>query len=240
MLENYSFVAAHICSRVRELAASAIKEKGAFSMSIGSGTTVAPLQSLKGSDDIDFSRFHVFFGNDRTEGDTAGKCYKGAKQFVEACGIPAANVHPIGAGDPLASAERYEALIREMPLEVVGRCERNSYPALDLFLLGTGADGHTASLYPGSAQVVNSGGRLIVPAEGKGGVTASLDYVRAARHVVLSAPKPSQAHMVMLALGSVDAASNTDCPAGMVSAAQGTEVEWLLTKGSAGMFPGNK
>ena len=35
-------------------------------MTIGSGTTVAPLVGLAGQ--IDFSRFHLFFGNERTEG----------------------------------------------------------------------------------------------------------------------------------------------------------------------------
>mmetsp|Transcript_58987 Transcript_58987/g.149729 ORF Transcript_58987/g.149729 Transcript_58987/m.149729 type:complete len:339 (+) Transcript_58987:70-1086(+) len=230
---NDAAVAEHVCASVRKLMVSAIAEKGAFAMSIGSGTTVAPLQSLGVAKDIDFRRVHVFFGNDRTSGDSAGKCFAGAREFVQACGIPALNVHAIGAGDPEEMAAKYEKHILGMPLEVVGRCQRNGYAALDLFLLGSGADGHTASLYPGSSQVLNPGGRLVLSAEGKGGVTASIDYISSARQVIISAGKASQANMVAIALGRADAASNTQCPVGMISVAEGTGVDWLLTESSA-------
>eukprot|EP00961_Rhodomonas_salina_P203719 2748785-Rhodomonas_salina.1 len=47
------------------------------------------------------------------------------------------------------------ACAASMPPAVVGHCARTGLPALDLVLLGSGADGHTASLYPGSKQVHN-------------------------------------------------------------------------------------
>jgi len=114
----------------------------------------------------------------------------------------------------------------------------SSQPALDLVLLGSGADGHTASLYPDSEQVLRCGdGRLVVQAEGKGGVTLTLDAMRSARHVILSAAKPSQATMVRKALGWSNAHENTKVPAGMVAAAPGTDVEWLLTAASDVVLP---
>jgi len=234
ILKDEAAVAQHICSRVAALAEEAISAKGAFSISIGSGTTVAPLKMLAG--DVDFSRVHVFFGNDRTEGETAGKCFAGAAEFVEACGV--GTVHRVPSGPASEAAEAYEELLRSMPPAVLGTCERSGLPALDLVLLGSGADGHTASLYPESEQVLRCGdGRLVVPAEGKGGVTLSLDAIRSARTVILSAAKPTQAAMVRKAISWSGADANTALPAGMVAAAPGTDVEWLLTEASAIELP---
>lgn len=104
--------------------------------------------------------------------------------------------------------------------------------------LATGADGHCASLYPHSPQVlVSPSSRLVVEAAGKGGTTFTLDLIRSARHVIISAPKPAQKEMVKMALAREDAAGNAGCPAGMISAGAGTSVEWLLSPESAALLP---
>ena len=209
ILKDDAAVALHIAARVEALANAALTEKGTFAMSIGSGTTVAPLKLLAG--DVDFSRVHLFFGNERTEGDAAGKCFHGAAEFISACGVPKTQVHRVPSGPAESSAEAYEVLLREMSVAgVLGTCERSGLPSLDLVLLGSGADGHCASLYPDSGQVLRVGdGHLVVPADGKGGVTLSLDTMRSARNVILSAAKPSQASMVRKAISWSNADSNT-------------------------------
>ena len=83
VMKDDAAIARFIQSRVVELANAAIASKGAFSMSIGSGTTVAPLVELAG--EVDWTRVHLFFGNERTEGEAAGKCFDGSARFVEAC-----------------------------------------------------------------------------------------------------------------------------------------------------------
>ena len=75
------------------------------------------------------------------------------------------------------------------------------------------------------------------PGAGRRAVTLTLDAMRSARHVILSAAKPSQATMVRKALGWSNAHENTKVPAGMVAAAPGTDVEWLLTEASAVELP---
>lgn len=233
-------IAAFIETRVRELAEAAIAAKGAFSMSIGSGTTVTPLLGLEGK--LDFTKVHLFFGNERTEGEKAGKCIDGASELIDVCGI--INVHPAPRTAADEAASRYTAMLRDMPRDVVGVCSRNGLPAFDLVLLGSGADGHCASLYPDSSQVVVVGGSsstggtsdhrpMYLPAEGKGGITLSLDAIMSARHVLLSAGKASQADMVRGCLCRSDASTNARLPAGMISAHPGTIVEWLVTEASA-------
>jgi 6-phosphogluconolactonase len=220
-------VGLYICAKVEELAKAAIADKGAFSMSIGSGTTVKPLATLSSSG-IDFSRVHLFFGNERTEGETALKCARGADEFIDACSVPRTQVHVVQGGDSEAAARAYEKLLLGMPANVVGTCARG-LPSIDLVLLGSGKDGHTASLYPGSPQVLSSEGRAVLPAAGKGGVTFTLGTISSARHVLLSAGKREQADMVRNALRPGGSA----LPAGMIAASSGTTVEWLLTAESA-------
>ena len=79
------------------------------------------------------------------------------------------------------AAQRYEALLRaELPLGRAGT------PGLDILLLGVGADGHTASLFPGAA-ALDEQERLVVgtarPPHGSPGLTITLPLVAAARQV---------------------------------------------------------
>jgi 6-phosphogluconolactonase/glucosamine-6-phosphate isomerase/deaminase len=68
-----------------------------------------------------------------------------------------------------------------------------------------------------------------VPAAGKGGVTLTIDAIGSARHVLIAAGKAAQAGMVAAALGP----AGHGLPAGLISANDGTAVEWLLTEASA-------
>jgi 6-phosphogluconolactonase len=227
-----------IVDRVEELANAAIAEKGAFSMSVGSGTTVQPLTQLAGRG-VDFSKVHLFFGNERTEGDAAGKCANGGADVFAALGIPASNLHRVPELPAEEAAKVYEAEMRAMPREIVGICDGTGLPSLDLCLLGSGADGHCASLYPKSAQVLCSpgGSRAYLPAEGKGGITITIDAINSARNVIISAGKASQSDMARKSLSWSNAANNHALPAGMISTSEGAVVEWILTQESAADLP---
>lgn len=226
-----------LVDRVESLATTAIAEKGAFSMSIGSGTTVKPL-ALLADRNVDMNKFHIFFGNERTEGEAAGKCAKSGAEVFAALGIPESNLHLVPELPAEEAAEAYEAAMRGMPTNIVGE-HGNGMPSLDLCLLGSGADGHCASLYPKSSQVTCSPGnkRAYLAAEGKGGVTITIDAINAARNVILSAGKATQSDMARKCLGWSNAAVNTNMPAGMISASEGAVVEWVLTHESAADLP---
>ena len=180
---------------------------------------VKALGSLKGAAGVDFSKVHVYFTNERD----GGKTFEGDKKdFLTPCGIPLANCHPItGLNDPAKGAAAYEAeMQRDAKLGKVGGA-----PSFDIILLGTGDDGHCASINPGSAQVKATAGFVLpIPAGDKpGGATVSLALINAAQRVVVSASEAKRAEMVKRALSGVFPAH--ECPAGLVKAANTT---WLV------------
>jgi 6-phosphogluconolactonase len=93
--------------------------------------------------------------------------------------VPGARAHPMRAETPDADAG-YERLLRTMlPLNSDGM------PIFDLVLLGLGTDGHTASLFPGTA-ALNETRRAVVrnavPQLNAERVTLTYPVINSARH----------------------------------------------------------
>jgi len=189
-------ISAAVAEAVAKIGASCIADKGAFSIAIPGGSVVKALSKLEPTA-MDFTKVHVFFCNERIG---EYKCYKGATAddaFVTKCGIPLEQVHRVSEGSPQEVAVAYTALLEAQDDNVCSR--RNGLPSIDLVLLGTGADGHCASIYPDSAEVKATGaGKMVLPidAEGKKSVTLSIDAMSAASHAILAAATADRASMV--------------------------------------------
>src|SRR6202040_2846576 len=97
-----------------------------------------------------WDRTEVFWGDERhVPTDHPDSNYRMAKEaLLSRVPIPASCVHRIRAELPNArdAADDYEATIRS----VFGLSE-DELPRFDFVLLGLGPDGHTASLFPGTA-----------------------------------------------------------------------------------------
>jgi 6-phosphogluconolactonase len=131
----------------------------------------------------------------------------------------AGNVRRIrGEDEPDAAAEAYEALLRER----FGA----GPPAFDLVLLGLGADGHTASLFPGAPEVAERRRWVVATREAHGGV----------RRVTLTLPVLDAARTkVLLAAGAAKAPAVADVLAGGASpAARLRGLRMLLDEAAAG------
>lgn len=96
-------------------------------------------------DKINWQRWHVFFGDERAVApDDAQSNYRLlVDTLLSRVSVPEHQVHRMEAERPDldAAATEYSQLLE-------GEC--GVPPSLDLVLLGLGADGHTASLFPGT------------------------------------------------------------------------------------------
>jgi 6-phosphogluconolactonase len=97
---------------------------------------------------IRWNRVHWFMGDDRfvPPDDPLSNGGMARRLFLDFC-APADHIHMINTGlsSPDESAADYEQQLH------VWQERRRNYPLFDLVLMGVGPDGHTASLFPGSA-----------------------------------------------------------------------------------------
>lgn len=130
---------------------SAIAARGRFTLVVSGGRTPLPLYDLLATADylarLDWSRTHLFFADERcVPPDHKDSNYHLVQtRLIQYTGLPTGNVHRIaGEQEPAAAADAYDRLVRGF---FERRGERLRF---DAALLGMGADGHTASLTPGS------------------------------------------------------------------------------------------
>jgi len=124
-----------------EIAKQSIKATGAFHLVTAGGTTplkiYQQLASLKNSPDIDWSKWHIYMGDERClpEQDTERNSLVLQQAWLNNSLIPKENQHFMPAE---LGAEEAVNLYEKVVSSVV----------FDLVLLGMGEDGHTASLFP--------------------------------------------------------------------------------------------
>ena len=132
----------------REFAAKAeeaIEERGHFAVVLAGGSTPEATYGILARDyidRIDWSKVYVFFGDERNVPPHHEDSNLKMASEVLLDHVPVGNVHRIrGELPPDEAAEAYEEELRKF-------FQTEDVPRFDLVLLGIGADGHTASLFP--------------------------------------------------------------------------------------------
>jgi 6-phosphogluconolactonase len=143
-----------------ELSAQAILARGLFSVTLSGGSTPLRLYRLLASEPfserVDWSRVHFFWGDERcVPTDHPDSNYLRAHTvFLSQVPVPEENIHRIAAElKPEQAAEAYEEQLLRF-FSTLPNEEERAQARFDLVLLGMGDDGHTASLFPGSAVVM--------------------------------------------------------------------------------------
>ena len=138
--------------RIVALARDAARVRGRCFVALSGGSTPRPLYELLASQGfasrIDWSRLHLFWGDERcVPPDHPDSNYRMTRAaLLDHVPLPPSNVHRIRGEDPPdRAAMDYERLLHEFFL---GDPPLRTF---DLVLLGMGRDGHTASIFPGTA-----------------------------------------------------------------------------------------
>jgi 6-phosphogluconolactonase len=135
----------------RDFAARAedtINERGRFAVALAGGST--PKATYKAlardyADKLDWSKIHVFFGDERTVPPHHEDSNYGTVHETLLSHLTVGSVHRMRCElPPTEAAAAYEQELRVF-FGTVGT------PSFDLILLGLGEDGHTASLFPETA-----------------------------------------------------------------------------------------
>ncbi len=136
-----------------------IKSNGRFNVALAGGTTPKNLYQLLASEDfkirIDWEKVFFFFGDERDVSPMSDRSnFRMVNEnMLKTLKIPQSNI--IRWRTEIIDAAGV-AVAYEKTLRTYFELEEGQFPRFDLFLLGMGADGHTASLFPQSGALAES------------------------------------------------------------------------------------
>lgn len=136
---------------VTRCAAKALAAQGQFVIALAGGATPRAIYARLAEADyqqrMDWSKTYVFFSDERcVPPDDERSNFRMAREaLLDRVSLPPQNIYRIrGEDDPAQAAFAYEQQLARL-------FRRTTVPAFDLILLGLGENGHTASLFPGTA-----------------------------------------------------------------------------------------
>jgi len=146
-----SALAAEVARQVTHSCEQAVAERGAFHWVLAGGNTPKKCYELLRDAGLDWSRIHVWFGDERClpVGDAERNDVMADAALLLHVSVPSAQIHRIHAElGPEKAADDYATRLTDaLPM--------------DLVLLGMGEDGHTASLFPDNPALVDE--HLAIP-----------------------------------------------------------------------------
>jgi 6-phosphogluconolactonase len=217
--------------------ADALAARGVFTVALSGGSTPRGLYSLLASDEafrsaIAWDCGEFFWSDERhVPPDHPESNYRMAEEaLLSRVPVKANRIHRVRAElpDPSVAAIAYEVDIRRT-FDSYGEI-----PHFDLILLGLGADGHTASLFPGTPALAERS-RLVtanrVETLGVDRITMTYPLLNAARLVMFVAAGTEKAAAVKAVLRPDP--GTPELPARLVQPGDG-QVMWVLDGAAAG------
>lgn len=218
----------------------AIERRGHAFVALSGGSTPRRMYQILASGEysgatIDWPRVDVFWSDERcVPPDSPDSNYRLAHdELLSKVPAPAEQVHRMrGEIEPKQAAAEYEQTVR-----AIVPAGPDGAPRFDLLLLGMGADGHTASIFPGSPLLEAPDERLVaavyVPKLEAHRLTFSPRLLNGARDVLFLVAGTDKAEALAAVLE--DQGDPRRHPARIVAPAEG-RVTWVVDRAAGRLF----
>ncbi|MEO5719657.1 MAG: 6-phosphogluconolactonase [Chthoniobacterales bacterium] len=206
-------------------ARQALAERGEFRIALSGGNTPRPIYTEFGriARDLPWERVRFTFGDERcVPPDDAQSNYRMAREALfEPFAIPEKSVLRLrGEIEPVLAAQEYEDALALLATQHGETMYRH-----DLMLLGMGDDGHTASLFPGSAALSEQVRRVAanyVPKLDAWRLTMTFPLLNQSRQVLFLVSGEKSPELLEQVL-----AGNSEYPAAQVNPPNG-QLTWMI------------
>ena len=235
VFEDKEALIAYIVDLWKNVSSASIAEKGAVTVALSGGRTPVDLyQSLaKEGKVLSWEKTHIFLVDERfvPREDSDSNFGMIEHALLKAVAIPRENIHPVDTSlpEPEEAAEAYEKeIIDHFSLE------KGRFPRFDLILLGLGEDGHTASLFPGTA-VLREKSHLVravrLGDRRHDRITLTFPTINNGRHIAFQVEGMEKAGMLRKVMEENDPA----VPASLINPVEG-DLLFLADRSAAGLL----
>lgn len=178
-----------MASDFKAIATKAVQAKGRFTLALTGGSSPLILHKMLSAEEyrqsIPWEKCFVFWGDERAVpfDDKENNAKMGYETLLNNVPVPKEQIFRMNSEiAPVKAAHEYEKILEEHFKDIE--------PAFDLILLGMGADGHTASIFPGT-DVVN---------EKTDWVSTGYNSELRSHRITLTAPLINKAHNIFFAV----------------------------------------
>jgi 6-phosphogluconolactonase len=232
--------AARLLTRLVDLQASGSVPKVVLT---GGGVGIALLEQVRATvarDAVDWTQVEFYWGDERflPPGDPERNETQAREALLDHIRVDPAKVFPMGAdmGSGPAGAEDAAAAYAEVLRRAARPEDHGPVPSFDIMMLGMGAEGHTASIFPHSPAVYETERSVVAvhgcPKPPPTRVSLTLPAIRRSAEVWIVATGEAKAAAVAMALSG---AGEVAIP---VAGAQGRRrTRWLLDRAAATKLP---
>lgn len=235
--DNLTLLAQTGAELFTRVAQASVKEKGRFTVAVSGGSTPRLMHRLLAEEPYcsktPWDKTSLFWVDERCVPVTdEGSNYGAAKKdLLEKVPLPVAQIYPMPVERPPdEGAVEYQKVIQNF-----FQLGEGQYPLFDLIFLGIGADGHTASLFPGQ-KALQEKKRWVIAVKG-GNPNVS--------RLTMTYPTLNQAKQIVILVSGKEKAAvlktlfedkQIRLPAGRIKPTNGT-LTWLIDQDAAAALP---